>query len=574
MVFGSVVSSVRLGGEIDSWGSSRGQIFALDLKKERDKRAEMCFTLCMAPRLKIPNILEEERTPLVVALLEIIRFQQEQIRELRDEIARLKGQKPRPKIRPSALEKHSEDKAPSASSKKRPGSAKRRKAPTIYETVILRAHNVPKGSTFKGYEDFRVQGLVVAPHNTLYRRERWQAPSGDSIVAPLPDEVKALGHFDASLQRFVLYQYHHCHVTQPLLLEQLRELGVDISAGQVNRIITEGKEGFHREKDEILRTGLQASTHVNVDDTGARHKGKNGYCTHIGNEIFAWFQSTAEKSRMNFLRLLRAGATDYVLNADALEYMKDQRLPKAQLERLITQKKIVCEDESEWQKTLELLGISDSRHIRIATEGAVLGSVLEHDILNPELVIVSDDAGQFDILVHALCWIHAERSVTKLVGFNDAQREALATVRARIWGLYADLKAYKQEPDREKGIDLERRFDQIFTMRTCYESLNQALKRIHRNKSDLLFVLERPDIPLHNNSSERDIREYVKKRKISGSTRSDPGRRCRDTFASLKKTCRKLGVGFWEYLNDRISGVNVIPWLPHLMKQRLAPSIQ
>jgi hypothetical protein len=527
----------------------------------------------MASRLKIPNIPEEERTPLVVALLEIIRFQQEEIQELRDEIARLKGQKPRPKIKPSALEKERGDKANQARSKKRPGSAKRRKAPTIHETVILRAHNVPEGSTFKGYEDFTVQGLVVEPHNTLYRRERWQTPSGDSFVAPLPDDVRALGHFDASLQRFILYQYHQCHVTQPLLLEQLWELGVDISAGQINRIITEGKECFHREKDEILRTGLQASTHVNVDDTGARHKGKNGYCTHIGNEVFAWFQSTGEKSRMNFLRLLRAGANDYTLNTDALEYMKDQKLPKAQLERLITVGKIVCEDEAAWKKTLEFLGITDSRHVRIATEGAVLGSVLEHDLLNPELVIVSDDAGQFDILVHALCWIHAERSITKLVGFNDAQREALAEVRAEIWGLYADLKAYKQKPGREKRFELERRFDRIFTMRTCYERLNQALKRIHQNKADLLFVLERPDIPLHNNSSETDIREYVKKRKISGSTRSDPGRRCRDTFTSLKKTCRKLGVGFWEYLNDRVSGVNAIPWLPHLMKQRLAPSI-
>jgi hypothetical protein len=526
----------------------------------------------MASRLKIPKIPEEELTPLVVALLEIIGFQQEQIQELRDEIARLKGQKPKPKIKPSTLEKDSGGKDKQAGWPKRPGSAKRQKAPTIHETVILRAHDVPKGSTFKGYEDFTVQGLVVEPHNKLYRRERWQTPSGDSIVAPLPDEVKALGHFDATLQRFVLYQYHHCHVTQPLLLEQLRELGVDISAGQVNRISVEGKQCFHTEKDEILRVGLQASTHVNVDDTGARHKGKNGYCTHIGNEMFGWFQSTADKSRMNFLRLLRAGANDYALNTDALEYMKDQRLPKAQLERLINVGKIVCGDEAQWNKTLEFLAITDSRHIRIATEGAVLGSVLEHDILNPDLVIVSDDAGQFDILVHALCWIHAERSVNKLVGFNDAQREALAGVRTKIWGLYGDLKIYKQKPDPEKRSELERRFDQIFTTRTCYERLNQTLKRIHKNKAELLLVLERPDIPLHNNSSERDIREYVKKRKISGSTRSDLGRRCRDTFTSLKKTCRKLGIGFWAYLHDRLTGKNEIPQLPDLMWRRVLES--
>ncbi|MBM3303286.1 MAG: transposase, partial [Deltaproteobacteria bacterium] len=81
------------------------------------------------------------------------------------------------------------------------------------------------------------------------------------------------------------------------------------------------------------------------------------------------------------------------------------------------------------------------------------------------------------------------------------------------------------------------------------------------------------DIPLHNNESETDIREYVKKREISGSTRSDLGRRCRDTFTSLKKTCRKLGVGFWDYLKDRVSRGNSIPWLPDLMRQQMVQSL-
>ena len=125
---------------------------------------------------------------------------------------------------------------------------------------------------------------------------------------PLPEEIKALGsHFDSSLQSFILYQYYHCHVTQPLILEQLWELGVDISTGQVNRIITEGKERFHTEKDEILRVGLEISSYVNVDDTCARHQGKNGYCTHIGNEMFAWFETSDSKSRINFLGMLACG---------------------------------------------------------------------------------------------------------------------------------------------------------------------------------------------------------------------------------------------------------------------------
>ena len=74
----------------------------------------------------------------------------------------------------------------------------------------------------------------------------------------------------------MLYQYYHAQVTEPLILEELLEWGVQISSGQLHRLLTEGKQRFHDEKDAILRVGLQVSGHVHVDDTGARHEGKNG----------------------------------------------------------------------------------------------------------------------------------------------------------------------------------------------------------------------------------------------------------------------------------------------------------
>jgi len=521
----------------------------------------------MSVTLKIPEISDEERTPLVAALLEIVQVQQELIQELRDEIARLKGQKPKPRIKASSLGKKSRNK----DRKGRPGNrSKRNKTERleIHETVILEPHNVPNGSKFRGYEDFTVQDLLLQPFNTLYRRERWTTPQGGDIVAPLPMKIRTLGgHFGPTLHCFIIYQYYHSHVTQPLILEQLLELGIDISAGQVNRIIVEGNELFHKEKDEILKVGLKISGYVNVDDTGARHQGKNGYCTHIGNDMFAWFQSTDSKNRINFLELLRAGANHYALNSKALDYMKERKLPKAQLERLTSFSNIVFEDEAAWQALLKSLGFTNNRHIRTATEGALLGAILELGIIHPDLVILSDDAGQFDVLLHALCWIHAERSINRLVGFNDSQRSALEGIRTQIWEFYEELKTYKNNPCENKKIQLEKRFDAIFSSHTSYATLNKILKRIRKNKSELLLVLNRPDIPLHNNASETDIREYVKKRKISGSTRSDLGRRSRDTFASLKKTTRKLGVGFWTYLNDRLIGKNLVPKLIDVMIQ-------
>lgn len=525
---------------------------------------------------KTPHIPDRDRTPLVVVLLRIIQLLREWVQALADEVAQLKGEKAKPKIKPSRLEQGTPNEEEKKKDEgKRPGSAKRSKTGElkIHETVVVPVKDVPPGSTFKGYENYTVQGLVIEPHNTLLRRQRWQTPDGRSIVAPLPENVRILdgGHFDLSFIRFALYQYHHAHVTQPLLLEQLRELGFDISSGQLNRIITEGHEGFHSEKDEILRAGLEVSSYVNVDDTGARHQGKNGYCLYIGNELFAWFQSTNSKSRINFLGILRAGHEDFWVNAEAIEYMRANTLPKALIDRLAAAGERSYANETEWKGALGALSITQKHHIRIATEGALLGSVLEHGI-NPKLVVVSDDAGQFNILLHALCWIHAERTINKLVGFNEEQRAALEEKRTQIWDFYQALKTYKEAPSAAKKAGLEKRFDEVFTTSTCFETLNQALNRLHKNKSELLFVLKRPDIPLHNNSSEEAIRDYVKKRKISGSTRSELGRRCRDTFASLKKTCRKLRISFWHFVIDRLSGKNTIPSLPELIRQRASES--
>jgi len=232
------------------------------------------------------------------------------------------------------LEKEPQQKKNRESKEKRPGSVKREKTKnlTIHETVSIAPEQIPPGSVFKGHRPYTVQGLRLELYNIRYLLESWKTPAGTYIHGQLPTEVQ--GHFSLALKRFILYQYYQCHVTQPLLLEQLIEWGVDISSGQLSEILVEDKELFHKEKDAILMAGLKVSGYINVDDTGARHDGKNGYCTHIGNEFFAWFESTNSKSRINFLELLRAGQMDYVINEEALEYMDQQRLPKALLSRL------------------------------------------------------------------------------------------------------------------------------------------------------------------------------------------------------------------------------------------------
>ncbi len=169
----------------------------------------------------------------------------------------------------------------------------------------------------------------------------------------------------------------------------------------------------------------------------------------------------------------------------------------------------------------------------------------------PDTVIVSDDAGQFNVGRHGLCWVHSERLVHKLDTFSDQNRAAQATVRGLIWKFYRDLKAYRCAPTKQRKAALRARFDRIFKRATGFVTLDRLLARLHANKSELLMVLNRPEIPLHTNTSENDVRCQVTKRKVSGGTRSDVGRDCRDAFLGLAKTCAKLGIAFWDYLGDR-----------------------
>jgi hypothetical protein len=524
----------------------------------------------MAPPGDLDALSPTELKALVVRLLGKVVALEQTVAAQRAEIARLKGLKGRPVLKPSGMEEASEPKPPSPP-KGRRGPVRPRVA---IEDQVIEA-TVPLGSRFKGYADFLVQDLVLRARCIRYRRERWLTPDGQLIVAPLPGGVD--GHFGPELRRFVLAQYHQGQVTVPRLVAQLRAVGLAISTRQVMRLLIQGQQRFCDEARDVLRAGLAQAAWITVDDTGARHKAANGTCTQIGNDHFAWFGTTPSKSRLNFLELLRAGHLDYVINAEALAYMRERALAGTIIQQLASQPKRSFPDQAAWQAHLERLGIPDLKvspdPVRIATEGALWGAIKAHGFL-PDTVVVSDDAGQFMVGCHALCWVHAERLVHKLDTFTEHQRRMQQYQRALIWWFYRDLKAYRREPSRRRRAELRARFDRIFGRRTGFVVLDRLLARLHANKPELLRVLDRPEIPLHTNGSENDIRAQVTRRKVSGGTRSDMGRNCRDAFLSLAKTCAKLGLSFWDYLGARLAVPEqlAIPYLPQLVQSRCKPA--
>ena len=302
------------------------------------------------------------------------------IAEQRAEIARLKGLKGRPDIKPSGMDQAT-DPAKRGGQGQRRGRGKIRPRVKIEDRVLQAA--APAGSRFKGYQTYLVQELVLSVHAIRYRRERWLTPDGETIIAPLPEGTE--GHFGPDLRRFVLMQYHQGQSTLPRLTALLQSVGLSISKREVQRLLTEKQDVFLDEARDVLRAGLATSPWLSVDDTGARHKVANGFCTQIGNDRFTWFGTRSSKSRMNFLGLLRAGHTDFVCNDTAFSYMRNHALPATLIARLAGQPETVFADQAAWSAQLDRLGFTalstTPDPVQIATEGALWGSIHAHRFL-------------------------------------------------------------------------------------------------------------------------------------------------------------------------------------------------
>ena len=475
---------------------------------------------------------------------------------VKDELARLKALPPRPKIKPSGMDKSTDATAPENGGKKAKRSLRRRGSQLdrlkIGATVVVKA-NPPAGSRNKGFEDIVVQDLSLNPQVTRYRRERWETPDGKTIIADLDPGI--VGGYGPNLHRFVLALHFSGQVTCERIVALLNGMGVVISKRQVVRLLTAKLETFRAEDEAVLKAGLRGA-YVTVDDTGARHAGKNGYTTQIGSYNFTTFRTGPSKSRLAFLSRLCGGASLYVINDAALAYMEERNLPQIVIGKFKEHKARIFSSAGDWERHLQALGLSAMNvtpdPVLIASEGALWGAI-HHQGLLPDTVIVSDDAGQFRVGAHALCWIHAERLVHKLVPANDKQRNAIEIAKRMIWWFYRALKDYKLAPSVKQAQLLRARFDRIFKRAsTGYTTLDRLLRRLFRNKDGLLRVLERPEIPINTNSSENDIRAFVTKRKISGGTVSDKGRDARDIMLGLAKTCMKLKLSFYEFIGARL----------------------
>ncbi len=520
---------------------------------------------------------------LVSDLIKDLRAKKEENEELKAELKRLKKQPKKPKIEASKLDdqktEDSKDQPEKDKSGKRPGSAKRKKKKDlpIDETRQIKAEEVPFGWRLVGYKPYVIQDVIVSRNNIKYEREIWQSADGkQQMVASMPTHLAGRS-FGATIRAYVINLYNSCHVTQPLIWQHLQDIGVDISKGQVNFMLNGDKSNtvFEQELIAVVKQGMSQSKEIRTDDTGARHQGKNGFCNCINTDLFTYFSTTGSKSRINFLTILQLDQRGYELNEVSLSYYEHYNLPPKYMDILKRKEGLRLKGEEDLESFLDENKISAAYAKRTITEGLLLGALIAGGF-DQDKFIHADGAGQFKIFNHSLCWKHAERPLKRVVIRNDIHQKQWDEKMDKFWQLYQGLKKYKAAGNlyqQQEKVKLDQRFDEMCEGVENFEALNDVLAEIKKKKQELMLVLEHPFVSLHNNASERDIREYAKRRKISGSTRSDNGKKYRDIFTSLKKTCRKLDISFWKYTIDRIEQKNQFPALAHILLQHAQPNL-
>lgn len=533
----------------------------------------------MLEHLDLNAIQDENARQLIRRLLNLIEQLSADLREalaenqrLRDENNHLKGEQGKPSIKANTPKLPPSDHSSEKERRKPRERHKRSKKAELKidreEVARVDREVLPADAEFKGYEEVVVQDIVLKTDNVRFRKEKYYAAStGKSYLGQLPQGYE--GQFGPGVKALIPALYFGMGASEPKILELLTNAGLQISKGQVSHLLIQGQEKFHAEKEAVYEAGLRSSPWQHIDDTLTRVDGQNQHCHVVCNPAYTVYETKPNKDRLSVLDVLRNGRERrFRLNQETLTLLENVPLPKATRQALQTWSNETEMNEAVFQQYLAQhlpnLGQQQRKAITDAAAIAAYHQESEWPVIH---ALVCDDAPQFNWLTEllSLCWVHEGRPYKKLMPVVPLHRELLDDFLKRFWAYYDELLRYKERPTSEESLRLEAAFDSLFATCTGYDDLDKRIAKTRAKKASLLLVLKHPELPLHNNPAELGVRQRVRKRDVSFGPRTQEGRRAWDTFMTLAETTKKVGVSFYAYLHDRMSGTHAIAPLAELV---------
>lgn len=527
------------------------------------------------------GIADESMRRTVEILLNLIEQLQAEVKELRaenqqlkDENNRLKGEQGKPDIKANKKElsnNHSSEKSRKTPKKHNKGSKNGTIKIDREEIVKYPQDKLPADAEFKGYQEVIIQDIILETDNVLFRKEKYYSPSaGKTYLAELPCGYE--GEFGPGIKALVISLYYGGNMTQGKLLKFLEDIGISISAGYLSNLLIKNQTEFESEKSEIYASGLESSPWQHFDQTGARVGGVNYTTNVVCNPLYTIYLTTTKKDRLSVVRVLQnERELDLILNQLTYDLLETFQIPtkwKTAL-KLLPENTVLSETEFNalLDTYLPLLGSQQRTRVMEAAAIAFYHQQTDWPVVQ---TLVCDDAPQFKLLTEsiALCWVHEGRHYKKLTPYVACHQQAVDDFLDDFWDYYRDLLAYKDSPSQQKAEKLRSEFWKLFDTKSGYQRLDERKQLTLLKSSELLRVLEHPELPLHNNPAELAARTMVQRRNISYATQTLEGTQSWDTFMSLVATTRKLGISFFEYVRDRISHLGNIPSLATIIREQ------
>ena len=494
---------------------------------------------------------------------------------LRDENNRLKGEQGKPDIKAKNNKgnhgNHSSEKERQTPKKHSKGNKNESIKIDREEILEYPKQLLPADAQFKGYEEVIVQDIKLITDNVLFRKQKYYSPSeGKTYLAELPLGYE--GEFGPGVKALVISLYYGGNMTQGKLLEFLEDIGISMSAGHLSNNLIKNHSDFESEKSEIYEAGLASSPWHHFDQTGARVGGVNHTTNVVCNPLYTVYFTTPKKDRLSVVKGLQNGQElELILNPLTYKLLENFQLPikwKNALKLLPQETVFSCTQFDALLDTyLPKLGSVQRTRVLEAAAIAFYHQQTDWPVVH---TLLCDDAPQFKLITDdlALCWVHEGRHYKKLSPVVAYHQEVLDEFLDEFWDYYRELLAYRDSPSAELAPELKSKFWNLFDTKSGYEQLDERKRLTAAKASELLLVLQHPELPLHNNPAELAARTMIQRRNISYATQTTEGTRAWDTFMSLVATTRKLGISFFEYVRDRISQSRIIPSLATIIREK------